>query len=184
MQMLLPRSGAVKDGVRRVDWTNMASVECRDARPDPQPEVRVTPQKRATKRRGGGRRTAAPRARRAAEAPPLEPILAPVEEALAGPLEETPLPPDLATIEVEPVFAGRMPPPEPDRALPSARRPTFFDVENTSRAEHIARVVDHLAVDRRGPPPDFLGGGDRGGVGPPTPAPPPPPWRPPLRKRP
>src|SRR5216683_4874791 len=160
MQMLLPRSGAVKDGVRWVDWTNMASVECRDARPDPQPEVSVTPQKRATKRRGGGRRAAAPRARRAAEAPPLEPILAPVEEALAGPLEETPLPPDLATIEVEPVFAGRMPPPEPERALPSARRAIFFDVENTSRAEHIARMVDHLAVDRRGLRTDFVAVGN------------------------
>src|SRR3989442_13416392 len=125
MQMLLPRSGAVKDGVRRVEWTNMASVECRDARPDPQPEVRVTPQKRATKRRGGGRRATAPRARRAAEAPPLEPIVAPVEEALAGPLEETPLPPDLATIEVEPVFAGRMPPPEPGGPPPPPPPPPF-----------------------------------------------------------
>src|SRR6266852_1029298 len=160
MQMLLPRSGAVKDGARRADWTNMAGVECWIVRPDPLPEVRVTPQKRATKRRAGGRRATAPRARRAAEALPLEPILAPVEEALAGPLEETPLPSDLATIDVEPVFAGRVPPPEPERPLPSARRAIFFDVENTSRAEHIARMVDHLAVDRRGLRTDFVAVGN------------------------
>src|SRR5438128_373637 len=152
MQMLLPRSGVVKDGARRADWTNMAGVECWIVRPDPLPEVRVTPQKRATKRRAGGRRATVPRARRAAaEALPLEPILAPIEEAPAGLLlEERPLPSDLATIDVEPVFAGRVPPPEPERPLPSARRAIFFDVENTSRAEHIARMVDHLAVDRRG----------------------------------
>src|SRR6266849_4552163 len=160
MQMLLPRSGAVKDGARRADWTNMAGVECWIVRPDPLPEVRVTPQKRATKRRAGGRRATAPRARRAAEALPLEPILAPVEEALAGPLEETPLPSDLATIDVEPVFAGRVPPPEPERPLPSARRAIFFDVENTSRAEHVARMVDHLAVDRRGLRTDFVAVGN------------------------
>ena len=160
MQMLLPRSGAVKDGARRADWTNMAGVECWIVRPDPLPEVRVTPQKRATKRRAGGRRATAPRARRAAEALPLEPILAPVEEALAGPLEETPLPSDLATIDVEPVFAGRVPPPEPERPLPSARRAIFFDVENTSRAEHIARMIDHLAVDRRGLRTDFVAVGN------------------------
>ena len=162
MQMLLHRSGVVKDGARRADWTNMAGVECWIVRPDPLPEVRVTPQKRATKRRAGGRRATVPRARRAAaEALPLEPILAPIEEAPAGLLlEETPLPSDLATIDVEPVFAGRVPPPEPERPLPSARRAIFFDVENTSRAEHIARMVDHLAVDRRGLRTDFVAVGN------------------------
>src|SRR5438093_6254456 len=162
MQMLLPRSGVVKDGARRADWTNMAGVECWIVRPDPLPEVRVTPQKRATKRRAGGRRATVPRARRAAaEALPLEPLLAPIEEAPAGLLlEERPLPSDLATIDVEPVFAGRVPPPEPERPLPSARRAIFFDVENTSRAEHIARMVDHLAVDRRGLRTDFVAVGN------------------------
>src|SRR6266446_9970007 len=160
MQMLLPRSGVVKDGARRADWTNMAGVECWIVRPDPLPEVRVTPQKRATKRRAGGRRATVPRARRAAKALPLDPILAPIEEAPAGLLlEETPLPSDLATIDVEPVFAGRVPP-EPERPLPSALRAIFFDVENTSRAEHIARMVDHLAVDRRGLRTDFVAVGN------------------------
>src|SRR3984893_2399398 len=158
--MLLPRSGAVKDGARRVDWTNMAGVECWIVRLDPLPEVRVTPQKRATKRRGGGRRATAPCARRTEEAPPLEPVLEAVEEAPARLLEETPLPSDLATIDVEPVFALRVPPPEPERPLPSARRAIFFDVENTSRAEHIARMVDHLAVDRRGLRTDFVAVGN------------------------
>ena len=120
----------------------------------------MTPQKKGTKRRGGGKKAAAPRARRAAKAPPLEPILAPAEEAPTGPLEERPLPSDLATIEVEPVFAGRMPPPEPERPMPSVRRAIFFDVENTSRAEHIARVVDYLAVDRRGLRTDFVAVGN------------------------
>src|SRR5438093_3136616 len=162
MQMLLPRSGVVKDGARRADWTNMAGVECWIVRPDPLPEVRVTPQKRATKRRAGGRRATVPRARRAAaEALPLEPILAPIEEAPAGLLlEERPLPSDLATIDVEPVFAGRVPPPEPERPLPSARRAIFFDVENPIRAEHLARMVDHLAVDRRGLRTDFVAVGN------------------------
>src|SRR5947207_3821938 len=140
----------------------MAGIECWIVRPDPLPEVRVTPQKRATKRRAGGRRATVPRARRAAaEALPLEPILAPIEEAPAGLLlEERPLPSDLATIDVEPVFAGRVPPPEPERPLPSARRAIFFDVENTSRAEHIARMVDHLAVDRRGFRTEFVAVGN------------------------
>jgi hypothetical protein len=41
-------------------------------------------------------------------------------------------------------------PPEPERPLPSRRRAIFFDVENTSRPEHISRVIDHLAVDWSG----------------------------------
>jgi hypothetical protein len=35
-----------------------------------------------------------------------------------------------------------------ERPVPSSRRAIFFDVENTSRAEHISRVLAHLAVDR------------------------------------
>jgi hypothetical protein len=47
-------------------------------------------------------------------------------------------------------FAARVPFPEPERPFPSARRAIFFDVENSSRAEHVSRVMDHLAVDRQG----------------------------------
>lgn len=48
----------------------------------------------------------------------------------------------------EPALAARVPAAEPARPLPSGRRAIFFDVENTSRSEHIARVLAHLAVDR------------------------------------
>ncbi len=40
-----------------------------------------------------------------------------------------------------------MPPPEPDRPRPAGRRAIFLDVENTSRAQHLAHVIDHLGVD-------------------------------------
>src|SRR5947207_11321982 len=49
-----------------------------------------------------------------------------------------------------PVFAARVPPPAPAAPLPTNRRAIFFDVENTSSAGHIARVIEHLAVDRAG----------------------------------
>jgi uncharacterized membrane protein YgcG len=48
----------------------------------------------------------------------------------------------------EPRLAARALPAPPERPLPSSRRAIFFDVENTSRAEHISRVLSHLAVDR------------------------------------
>jgi hypothetical protein len=47
-------------------------------------------------------------------------------------------------------MAARVPPPEPDRPVPSGRRAIFFDVENSSRADHVDRVLTHLAVDRVG----------------------------------
>jgi hypothetical protein len=45
-----------------------------------------------------------------------------------------------------------MPAPEPERPRPPGRRAIFLDVENTSRAQHLAHVIDHLGVnpwDRR-----------------------------------
>ncbi len=57
-------------------------------------------------------------------------------------------------------MAARVPPPEPARPLPAGRRAIFFDVENTSRAEHIARVLAHLAVDRVGRRTDFFAVGN------------------------
>src|SRR5581483_132140 len=47
----------------------------------------------------------------------------------------------------ETVFAARVPPPEPPRPRPALRQVVFFDVENTSRPEHVARVLDHLELD-------------------------------------
>ncbi len=57
-------------------------------------------------------------------------------------------------------FAARTPPPEPDRPWPVARRAIFFDVENTSRAAHVARLIDHLAVDHLGQRTDFVAAGN------------------------
>jgi len=98
----------------------------------------VSTEKKSARRRRGGRRRA------------------PAETPLAPPLEETAAPPPVETAPVEPVattdpeprFAARVPPPEPERPRPSVRRAIFFDVENSSRADHAARVLAHLAIDR------------------------------------
>ncbi len=60
----------------------------------------------------------------------------------------------------EPRFASRVLPPEPDRPLPTSRRAIFYDVENASRPEHIARVIEHLEVDRAGRRTDFVAVGN------------------------
>src|SRR6185295_17839066 len=49
----------------------------------------------------------------------------------------------------ERVFAKRGGPVPPPPPLPNARRAIFVDVENSSRAEHLSRVLDHLAIDRQ-----------------------------------
>jgi len=67
---------------------------------------------------------------------------------------------DLPLSVPEPILAARVPEPEPPRPLPSGRRAIFFDVENTSRAEHIARVISHLAVDRAGRRTEFFAVGN------------------------
>jgi hypothetical protein len=48
----------------------------------------------------------------------------------------------------EPEFAARVPAPEPPRPLPARRRAVFFDVENSSKAEHVSRVLAYLRIDR------------------------------------
>ena len=40
-------------------------------------------------------------------------------------------------------------PPAPSPPLPAGRRAIFVDVENSSRADHVSRVLDHLAIDRQ-----------------------------------
>ena len=57
-------------------------------------------------------------------------------------------PPPIVLSVPERQIAARVPPPEPDRPVPSGRRAIFFDVENSSRADHVDRVLTHLAVDR------------------------------------
>ncbi|MEX2145477.1 MAG: hypothetical protein WED01_00515 [Candidatus Rokuibacteriota bacterium] len=98
--------------------------------------------------------------RRRAPAPPPEVMDAPPPPLLLpDPPAEGALP-DVLLSQPEGVFAARVPPPEPERLHPSSRRAIFFDVENTSRVEHIARMIDHLAVDRAGRRTDFVAVGN------------------------
>jgi hypothetical protein len=60
----------------------------------------------------------------------------------------------------EPAIAARVPSSAPERPFPSTRRAIFFDVENTSRAQHIARVIEHLAIDRVGSQTEFFAVGN------------------------
>jgi hypothetical protein len=97
---------------------------------------------------GRGNRKPAARSRRpVVEAPPPEPVVPIVPQVIDEP-EPFPLP----VSAVERTFAARVPPPEPERPRPPGRRAIFLDVENTSRAQHLAHVIDHLGVnpwDRR-----------------------------------
>src|SRR5207247_2505869 len=95
----------------------------------------VTPPKKS----GRSRRARSARARKV-----REPAVVTAEAAPPG---EEPAPEPPAATAVEPIFAARVPPPRPPVPLPSPRRAVFFDVENTSRAEHIARVLAHLELD-------------------------------------
>ena len=76
----------------------------------------------------------------------------PTRTRAAAPPKET-VEPEMTALAVrtatpERVFAGRVRPPAPPSPLPTGRRAIFVDVENSSRADHIGRVLDHLAIDR------------------------------------
>src|SRR3989442_1461614 len=92
----------------------------------------------------GAKATTAPAARRRGGGGGESLAPAPAE---AAPVAEESAPDPPPTPSVEPLFAARVPPPRPQMPLPSMRRAVFFDVENTSRAEHIARVLVHLELD-------------------------------------
>src|SRR5438552_11702096 len=154
-----PRSGAPIGGSQHRlchrEWRALPRPPCRGAskpcRPRRGATRRVlgvcygacvtTARKPARRRRGGTRR-----------APVAAPLDLPLEEPAASPPADTT--PDttpaelVATFDPEPAFAARIPPPEPERPRPSVRRAIFFDVENSSRADHVARVLAHLDVDR------------------------------------
>jgi hypothetical protein len=66
----------------------------------------------------------------------------------------------LATPEIDFAERAAARPPEPERPFPARRRAIFFDVENTSRPQHIARVIDYLAVDRVDRRTDFVAVGN------------------------
>lgn len=68
--------------------------------------------------------------------------------------------PEIALATPEPAFAARAPAPAPERPLPASRRAIFFDVENTSRAQHVAQAVEHLAIDQLGLRTEFIAVGN------------------------
>jgi hypothetical protein len=113
----------------------------------------ATAKKSAPKPRAarGGRARARPRPEPAVAPPPAPPP--PIAEVTSS---EPPVPLSVP----EPVLAARVPPAPAERPLPTTRRAIFFDVENTSRAEHIARVISHLAVDRNGRRTEFFAVGN------------------------
>ena len=95
-------------------------------------------------KRTSTRRPAARPARRPAAAPPPPAPTAP--EALVPPPAAVPEPIVVSAPEL--VFAARRPEPAISRPLPVVRRGIFFDVENSSRPEHVAAVLEHLNIDR------------------------------------
>ena len=93
----------------------------------------------------------------------VQPEPAPAPVALAPLVDQAgELPADIPLGNPEVAFAARAAarPPEPERPLPATRRAIFFDVENTSRVQHIARVIDYLVVDRLGRRTDFVAVGN------------------------
>jgi len=82
----------------------------------------------------------------AAELVPEPPAPPPVVEAIAEP----PVDAVIVTGVPEAGFAARVLPPEPLPPRPTRRRGIFFDVENTSRAADISRVLQHLQLDWEG----------------------------------
>ncbi|HSF06510.1 MAG TPA: hypothetical protein VLG10_12030 [Methylomirabilota bacterium] len=124
------------------------------------------------RRRRGRRRGPAPLAD-----PPVTPeVIAPEPAAPPPPLPEPLVPePEVAEAELdlplatpEPVFATRVLPLPPPPPLPTARRAVFFDVENTSRAEHVGHMIEHLAIDRAGRRTEFVAVGNWRVIGPDT----------------
>jgi hypothetical protein len=94
-------------------------------------------------KRTSTRRPARPARRPAAAA---EPVAAAPLEALVPPPAAVPEPIVVSAPEL--VFASRRPEPALPRPLPAVRRGIFFDVENSSRPEHVAAVLEHLSIDR------------------------------------
>jgi hypothetical protein len=98
------------------------------------------------------------------EEPAAPPTRLPEAESAVSPAlpetAEVPAPLDVPLSSPEPEFAARVAPVPPPAPLPSARRAVFFDVENTSRAEHVAHMIDHLALDRPGHRIEFVAVGN------------------------
>jgi hypothetical protein len=116
------------------------------------------PKKTPRRRRSRGRRR--PSAASATAPPPTASLPDPTPALPESTAEAAPLDLELGNPEI--TFAARAAarPPEPDRPFPTNRRAIFFDVENTSRPQHIARVIDFLRVDRQGYRTDFVAVGN------------------------
>src|SRR5262245_46832231 len=95
---------------------------------------------------GKGRRKTTERPRAPVVEEPAPALAVPVAPEVIEVVDE-PGPFPLPVSRIESAFASRMPPPEPERPRPPGRRAIFLDVENTSRAQHLAHVIDHLGVD-------------------------------------
>ena len=93
---------------------------------------------------GAGTPAAEPAVETAGDIAEAELVLEPPTPEM--PAEEFP-PPELPETSIpEPAFAARVVPAAP-RPMPPTWRAIFFDVENTSRPDHIARVLAHLAIE-------------------------------------
>jgi hypothetical protein len=127
--------------------------------------VKKTRTKKSTQRSTSRSRSRGPVKRAKSSRPALRPpeiMVEPIEPVPEPslPVEEGASMPEIIAAEPERDFATRAIQPELERPLPVARRAIFFDVENTSRSEHIARVIDHLALDRMGRRTDFIAVGN------------------------
>jgi hypothetical protein len=85
--------------------------------------------------------------RKASDRPKRPVVEKPAPEPVVPVVTDEPEPFPLPVSVVESTFAARVPPPEPERPRPPGRRAIFLDVENTSRAQHLSDVIDHLGVD-------------------------------------
>src|SRR5258705_10938832 len=94
----------------------------------------------------------------------------PTRTRVALPPAEPPVPETTAlavrTATPERALPGRVKPAAAPAPLPTGRRAIFVDVENSSRAGHIGRVLDHPANDRAHRPVDPVAVGNlRGNSG-------------------
>jgi len=110
-----------------------------------------------TRKTSSSKRTRTPRGEggKGGRATRAKVVAEPMDEALVvEPIDEAPIEPALETESMpvmvipEPSFASRVTPPEPAPPPPPNRRAVFFDVENTSRPEHVESVLRHLQLDR------------------------------------
>src|SRR5262245_39880989 len=92
----------------------------------------------------GRRRRSTSRRKEPPAAPEVVVDIEPPDIAVEDAVGELPV----EVVDPEPAFAARVPPPEAERPRPATRRAIFFDVENSSRVEHAAHMLQHLRLDR------------------------------------